>query len=247
MDSILVLLINLDRSPERLQRSSAALTAADVRFERLPGVDGGQIDLDALPNFDADKAKRKMGRPLTGGEVGCYLSHLAAIDRFLASDAPNLLVLEDDVDPQPRAFEMVAALPRVLEGTDWDVVQLARPPKKHFKVLDTTLPFELGRAFYMPITTTALLWSRKGAEEFRAARTQVRLPVDLALQEHICRHGIGYACVPPPLPALDIGSEIGTGGRDRNTERGIYFHAHKTMLKWGNNLAAMRRKWHESA
>gem|GEM_PF-4051381 len=64
MNDILVLLINLDRSPERLETSSAALAAADVRFERISGVDGAQIDLNALPNFDAARARR-------GGSARC--------------------------------------------------------------------------------------------------------------------------------------------------------------------------------
>ena len=158
MNDILVLLINLDRSPERLETSSAALAAADVNFERISGVDGAQIDLNALPNFDAARARRAMGRVLTAGEVGCYLSHLAAISRFLETDAAQCLVLEDDFEVQPGAFETVAGLPGCLAGTNWDVAHLSQPAKKHFKIRPSTLPVEIHRAFYTKPTPSAALF-----------------------------------------------------------------------------------------
>ena len=44
-----IFLINLDRSPQRLAFMTAQLNALGLRAERLPAVDGKQIDLTPLP------------------------------------------------------------------------------------------------------------------------------------------------------------------------------------------------------
>jgi glycosyl transferase family 25 len=57
------------------------------------------------------------------GELGCYLSHVEAMRRFLASDAAFALILEDDV-------LLHDSLPAVLHGllqhaARWDMVKLS--------------------------------------------------------------------------------------------------------------------------
>jgi glycosyl transferase family 25 len=57
------------------------------------------------------------------GELGCYLSHVAAMRLFLATDAVSALILEDDV-------LLHDSLPAVLQGLlanpgRWDMVKLS--------------------------------------------------------------------------------------------------------------------------
>ena len=40
----------------------------------------------------------EIGRYLVAGEIACYLSHVRALQTFLASDADHALILEDDVE-----------------------------------------------------------------------------------------------------------------------------------------------------
>jgi len=76
------LVINLDGSDDRLRAVSAALGWASIDFDRLPATDGRALGLDTIDGYDDDRAIRYMGRGLVGGEVGCYLSHLAAARAF---------------------------------------------------------------------------------------------------------------------------------------------------------------------
>ena len=88
--------INLDRSPERLQRISADLTRLGIPFARLAAIEGRDINPDASPHFAKGEYERRHGKHPTPCEIGCYLSHMAAIRRFLESDAQFALILEDD-------------------------------------------------------------------------------------------------------------------------------------------------------
>lgn len=126
------LLLNMDRHPERLGRFERRARAARIDFERVPGVDasgidaGAVVDPAALRRMEASvrRGYRLEHRDLTPGSVGCYLGHLAVLERHLASDRADqvLLVFEDDADV-PRGFwQSVRDL--TADGHPWDVLLL---------------------------------------------------------------------------------------------------------------------------
>ncbi|MBS9720135.1 glycosyltransferase family 25 protein [Tianweitania sp. BSSL-BM11] len=83
---MLIFLINLDRSPDRLAFMTAQLDALGLQAERLAAVEGNAID---LAPFAASG--------LRPGEVGCFLSHREAWRSLVSSGDAVALVLEDDV------------------------------------------------------------------------------------------------------------------------------------------------------
>jgi glycosyl transferase, family 25 len=115
-------LINLDRSPERLAAMASQLEALQMPFTRVAAVDGRQISAD--DRVDAQRYRRRHGREVRPGEIGCYLSHLAAMQAFLATDASHALILEDDATLLPALPDVLArAISREVVGT-WDVLKL---------------------------------------------------------------------------------------------------------------------------
>jgi glycosyl transferase family 25 len=115
-------LINLDRSPERLAAMASQLEALQMPFTRVAAVDGRQISAD--DRVDAQRYRRRHGREVRPGEVGCYLSHLAAMQAFLDTDASHALILEDDATLLPALPDVLArATSREAVGT-WDVLKL---------------------------------------------------------------------------------------------------------------------------
>lgn len=115
--------INLDRAPERLARISAQLQQLQLPYTRLAAVDARALTPAQKALLDEPGFHRKHGMTPVPGELGCYLSHVAVMRAFLASQAEFALVLEDDVLLQ-------ASLPAVLQGlmdnpTRWDVAKLS--------------------------------------------------------------------------------------------------------------------------
>jgi len=257
------LVVNLDGSDDRWRAVSAALGRADVAFERLPAVDGRARSPEAFPDYDGVRAMRHMGRGLVGGEVGCYLSHLAAARAFLDTGAPHGLILEDDAAPSPELRRIVARTADFLDAADpaWRIVNLGN---RHLKLSTPCFEIEadgatyiLERAFSFPSSTVAIMWSRRGAGEFVANHDRIFAPVDFFFCHWITRAGGGYAFAPQsqPVPydklfqseidgSYDVDNVRAVGAA--NTEHMVSIHPYSIWFEWRRKametLVALHRK-----
>ena len=117
----LIYVINLDRDAERMASIRANLETLGLPFERLPAVVGKEVpDWEKLVDLPAYAWRNRLDTP-RAGEVGCYLSHLKAMETFLRTDAPWCVILEDDVEVLPACAEVLRSL---AEKDDWDLVKL---------------------------------------------------------------------------------------------------------------------------
>lgn len=209
MENLASFVINLDRSPDRMAQTSALLNGIDLPFTRIAAVDGANCNTELAQN-----ALATMGRPLSSGEVGCFLSHRHAAEAFLASDAELGLVFEDDVDLTPHSMACLNILAQTWRNFSiWDVINLARPAKKHLTPVRPAVwdgPLPLYHAHYMPVTTTALLWTRGGARAFLMMSERLQYPVDVQIQTWVAQTDRGLAFRPCPFGARDEGSTIQT-------------------------------------
>lgn len=105
-----IVLINLDRTPDRLAYMSRQLERLGLPFTRLPATDGVKV---------SDEEFARLGnawfRPISRTEVACLLSHSRAWRKSI-DEQKSLLVLEDDVslsDRLPAFLEDVEAFPHM--------------------------------------------------------------------------------------------------------------------------------------
>lgn len=118
-----VYVINLDRSPDRLQFMQQQAQVARVAFERIAATDGRKF---------SDEQRRELlsesyeFQPLNAGEIGVFMSHRQAWTRLLQSGGRHAAVFEDDV-------LLTASLRDVLTDIDND------PPQFDIIKLETTL------------------------------------------------------------------------------------------------------------
>ncbi len=203
--------VNLDRSPERLRRIRADLDALGIAAERVPAVDGASL---ALPHPGIDPAlyRRTHGRELAAGEAGCYLSHLRALEAFLASAHGFAVILEDDAAVDGRARDLVAALTAPAAPRDWDLVKL----ESHHRSSGLTIRplgggFRLCALPFRSAGSAAYLVGRRGAAEMLAGLLPMRLPYDAAFDRG-WELGLRVRSVlPSPVTADDAGSTIDVG------------------------------------
>lgn len=87
-------LINLEKDQERLDFMSKQLLNLNISFQRISGIYGEEY---FGPEYNKDLAVKSNRREMTKGEIGCALSHKKCYQKFLASDFPYCLILEDDV------------------------------------------------------------------------------------------------------------------------------------------------------
>lgn len=217
-------LINLDGSDTRLRQASDQLRQAKIEFSRISAFDGRGIDKTQLSEYDEKAAISFYGRPMTGGEIGCYKSHLDCIERFLNSSAKYCVVVEDDANIDAEASGLINKIIEYLDANDpdWEIVNIGKEAHKLAVTACNLSEHDLQRAFYFPVTTTGLIWSRKGAEAFWATRNTIFAPVDHFFRKFFTQRGTGYALEPPIVRPSGSESEI-------DTEGGTFVNARKRI------------------
>jgi len=117
----LIYVINLDRDTERMASAHENLARLGLGYERISGVMGKDVPgWEHLVDAEAYAWRNRNDMP-RAGEVGCYLSHLKAMETFLRTDAPWCVILEDDVEVLPACADVLRSL---AEKDDWDFVKL---------------------------------------------------------------------------------------------------------------------------
>lgn len=241
-------LINLDGSDARLQSATRQLQAQGIAFERVPAFDGRGRDLASIAQYDPEGAQAYMGRPLRGGEIGCYLSHIDCARRFLTTQADYALVLEDDMELRTDSFARLGEMLDWLatRPVDWEVINLAANRDKYSSPMKSFGQYTLARGHYFPMTTTAILWTRAGAEAFVRDHGRVRMPVDNALREWQSTVDRGLTVQPGLITTTGSESDIDGGQPLRNKGgRSLLYGFKKQRRMLRNKLRAWlhRRAW----
>lgn len=226
--------INLDDSTERLSKISEQLERLNLDFTRVSGVDGREMEQDSLPHYDDHTAKRYLGRSLSLGEIGCFLSHLECLRRFMKSGDNSALILEDDavfLDSFKETLNSVMSLylnnnKKSLDG-NWDVISLcAERHKIYTEICQLPNGNTLTQAHYFPMRCTALLWSRSGAERFLRDFDVMDCPYDIYIRRWVGITNSALAVWPGVVRQSGAVSDISAAGADRRAKSGrsrLYF------------------------
>ncbi len=205
-------LINLDRSPDRLATMSEQLSAAGIAFERVAATDGTMLRDET---FAEHTRANNYYKPLRRGEVGCYLSHLETLQRFIDSGRPYALILEDDVVLSDGLSGLVTAAIQLRERTHdarlaWDVLKLANGRTRHIDLAPLDAQHRLVEyGPSVPVSTTAAVWTRDGATRWLQQFRGVFRPIDCDLQ-HPWEYGLCIRSVHPVPLSAGITSVMGS-------------------------------------
>lgn len=91
-------LINLDRSPERLQFMRGQLDRLGIPFERFPAVYGKDLTPTArAKGFSRIRSFIASKKRMSDAEIGVAMSHVGCYRRMVETEERYALVLEDDV------------------------------------------------------------------------------------------------------------------------------------------------------
>lgn len=233
--------LNLARSVERRERMEQQAASLGLGLTFVPAVDGTALAPEQRARVDEEAVRRRYGRPLRAGEIGCYLSHLLVWERLAAGDDACAVVLEDDARLDATFAPAVAAV--LAAPVPWDVVRLTgyfhRPAQRVARLADGR---DLVRNERGINGTTAYLVRREGAARLVAYSRTLCHPVDNAM-DRTFEHELALLCVRPFAVGHDDGQPstiqrtAARGGvRGPWTER-----AARRLLRTQDSL---RRRWH---
>ncbi len=250
MTDYIVYLINLDSSTERLASAQRQLSSVGLEFIRVPAFDGRGLTPDQFPHYDAPAAMRYMGRPLWGGEIGCYLSHLDCAKRFLASDRSVALVLEDDCEIVP---EMPQVLERALahlhdQGIDWSVINIGSFRRMIYTVIAEFSAHgqvhQLSHAHYFPTSGPGIVWSRNAAQAFVDNHDRIFAHFEIFLRHWLTRADTGLSIWPPIVRPAGMVSDIDATPQSRSAQgRSVFYDWRKQKRLWVDKVLGLKNKF----
>ncbi|MBI1340166.1 hypothetical protein GC169_08160 [bacterium] len=138
-------------------------------------------DCASHPRYEPAQARRFMGRDLSRGEIGCFLSHYHVMREFVEKSGPDwLLVFEDDVDVDFR-FKFDEAV-KFCEKVGAKYMRLyARHHEKGVR-LGSFYYYNFIRYSMTPTGTQCYLVHREFAASWVQQVTTIRQTIDLQLE-----------------------------------------------------------------
>ena len=207
-----IFVISLARAEGRRAAMRARLGKLGADYEIVDAVDGATLNpADYGDNIlRRDKFRRKFGREILDGEIGCYLSHYRLWQRMVTEKIPSALVLEDDVDWD----EDLLAVADDIDNLDWSwgvVLLSARrggiPGRELAPVGDNRQLLLCDRR--VP-TAAGYVISQMGAWALLQHCREISAPIDIAYGEWWSSEIPFYAVMPPLVRQMESESLIQT-------------------------------------
>lgn len=178
MQKVPVYVISLARLSDRRRAVMSHLGAQKVEYRLIEAVDGRQLS--------AEQKRGVVGRRWNypDGALGCYLSHISALEEFLRTSAAAALILEDDGRIHPRIGDL---LREGLSSYDFDYCFLdsadCNDEGPIFYDAESGRGIGAGLTAYTlsagPQTTHAFIVTRRGAERRLRCAFPAERPIDL--------------------------------------------------------------------
>jgi glycosyl transferase, family 25 len=112
----------MDSAPDRMAHMKTQLDRLSIPFIRQAGVVGAELR-QPHSEFSDWSYKYLHGRGWAPRELGCYLSHIECLKKFMKSDADYALILEDDVTLSDGLEPLIADALRF--RADWNMLRLS--------------------------------------------------------------------------------------------------------------------------
>lgn len=196
--------INLKRDVARRDFMVEQLERLGLAYELIEAVDGSTLTDEDLDFYSPKKARKKFGRELTPGELGCSLSHIRLWEKMVKENIPEVLILEDDL----LIGKMLLAILENREKlpNDW----------QHINFVNSTAVKPIGdvivdiyrACIYLdfPYCAAAYLLTKPGAEKLLEGCNQIYRPID----HYFTVLGLkSYGIVPQVVSLTDFKSSIG--------------------------------------
>ncbi|XP_077302422.1 glycosyltransferase 25 family member [Arctopsyche grandis] len=187
-----VYMINLLRRPDRKQKMYMCFEQIGLDVKLIEAVDGKSLDDAALETWGVKLMSNYLdpyhSRPMTLGEIGCFLSHYVIWKDVVDANHAEVMVLEDDIRFEPY-FRL--KLQRVREqiqhnNIEWDLIYIGR--KRLQDEDEPNVSPSLVKAGYSYWTLAYLLSNRGARKLLDAEPLSNLLPVDEYLPIMFDRH-----------------------------------------------------------
>ncbi|MBA3609247.1 MAG: glycosyltransferase family 25 protein [Chthoniobacterales bacterium] len=186
--------INLDAATDRWAFVENSFARSRLHLQRVPAIDIKDLTFPH-PDYSENLYRLLHGRTPNRRELACYLSHIKALETFLATGDSHAVIGEDDIVLRPDIDVVLEAALR--HARRWNIVRLSalgtgHPLRIARLYRDYSLCVNMGRLK----GSGAYLVDRLAAETLRKKLLPMRLPYDHAIDREWL-WGLRAACILP--------------------------------------------------
>ncbi|KAL3275915.1 hypothetical protein HHI36_020650 [Cryptolaemus montrouzieri] len=124
-----IFMINLLRRPERRRRMTKCFDELGLDVTVVDAVDGRELNESTLKSisFMPDFVDPYHKRPMTLGEIGCFLSHYNVWKMVVENKYEKTLILEDDIRFEPYfRLKVQNLMDEINQRPNWDLIYFGR-------------------------------------------------------------------------------------------------------------------------
>ncbi|MCO6180920.1 glycosyltransferase family 25 protein [Ciceribacter sp. RN22] len=182
------LVLSLPSDEARRRQSREILDRYGLEFRFFDAVNGASLS-DEARNFHYDAVANVRGfkRPLSNGEIACYLGHLQMWRHIASCGANAALILEDDFRFLREPCEFLRALAK-FDLSDVIVKLDASAPQGAYRFQKIKENW-LMQSRLLPPRTTGYVVGARAAARMLGLRSHFFRPVDIDLKHH-WEHGV---------------------------------------------------------
>jgi glycosyl transferase family 25 len=182
--------------------------------------------------YDAAAVERNKGRPLTKGEIGCYVSHFSIWQEMVDRGTAQCIVLEDDTIVDWAFLARLATTDLAARNIPYlrlyaKLPTFSRMVERHFLQHSRTVVEMVG----YPFGTQAYAITLGGANAFLRACRTIKRPIDDQM-DRSWEHGIrNLALFPAPVIEEFVESGIGAARFDKRRSK-AFLAPRQRLVRW---------------
>lgn len=206
---LVIHVLNLERSPERWTFVEEQLDEHGLNPIKIIATDGKLLsDEEINAHYDKLENKREYFWPLKSSEIGCFLSHRKSMQRFIADEnAEYLLLVEDDVQVDTIFSTHIDQWISLLRGRDPICLKLFTKRSISGKTVATIAGVNVIRPNRVPLGCVAQLLNRSAARDLLEESERFSVPIDVLYQQW-WKHKVDVLCTEYSL-FVEVSHQLG--------------------------------------
>lgn len=171
-------LINLPECIDRKQYASSMLVDAGFEIVLVEAIWGKNL-IYPHPDYSSMSYRLMHGKKDNYGEVGCYLSHIKALNLFLDSGEEFGFICEDDISVKPEVLNVIQKA--IQKSHRWDILRISGLRSgTPIKICALDEEYALHVNLTRQTGSGAYVVNRKAAQKLVKVLLPMKLPLDHA-------------------------------------------------------------------
>ena len=223
INSIHTFVISLPHEILRRKKIKMKLKGVCDKFEFFDAIDARKTNLLQHKDYHGLRRRLCYGKDLAPGELGCFLSHRAVLEKIVNHKIPISLIFEDDVTLEKDFRIVIGNL--INCAYPWEAVRFLGKPKianlMQRKITKIYQNFYLTRLATSPGGAYAYLISYSGAKKLLKSMSNISCPID-TIMGLPWKSGLEVLTIQPTISSWDqsFQSAIGDGRFEKNKVTG---------------------------